>query len=78
MRPGHPLHGRTLPVDRRIARRRDGNVQVLLPDGSAAVVPLSWTDSAIGAGFLRARGAHLDVDALRALIRLVDELASRP
>ena len=73
---GHPLHGRSLRVDRRMAPRRDEHVQLVLPDGSSALLPRAWTSLEAIAVPASRRVRFRAVD-LRALLALATELAER-
>jgi hypothetical protein len=76
-RAGHPLDGRRLRVDPCGGRRRDGRIQVLLPDGSASLFPVAWTDPAAPSTVADHGAAppRFTADGLRRLVRLVDGLA---
>lgn|SRR5512133_1372972 len=74
---GHPLRGRALQVDSRVASRSDGFVQVVLPDGSRTVVPLEWTDLVVGETTADVRGVWFTRDGIRTLLRLVDAMLGR-
>lgn len=71
---GHPLVGQRLRIDQKIARRRDGFVQLLLPDGSPALVPLAWTDLA---GPSESTDLSFTLSGLRAFAAIVRDLGSR-
>ena len=76
-RTGHPLDGQRLRVDPFGSRRHDGRLQVLLPDGSAALLPLAWLSTGTPGAPAAARGAapqRFSADGLRRLLRLVDRL----
>jgi hypothetical protein len=77
---GHPLRGRTLCVDPGGGGlRRDRRVQVVLPDGSRALLPIVWTNLASPSvadvdGAPRPRFTR---EGLRRLLRLAHAMASK-
>ena len=75
---GHPLCGRQLRADLARARRRDGKIPVVLPDGSNALIPIKWTDAVEAP--LEDAGARVelrfDISGLRRLLRLVEAMSS--
>jgi hypothetical protein len=75
---GHPLFGETLQVDLRVAARGDGFIQVVLPDGSRALLPVEWTDAAAGEHDVNADELRFTRDGLRRLLRMVDALLRAP
>jgi hypothetical protein len=77
VRAGHPLCGQQLRVDHGGGRRHDGNVQVVLPDGSPSLIPLRWTDAVdrVGTGADAAVPGRFSLEGLRRLVRLVDAMA---
>lgn len=79
-RAGHPLRGRRLRVDRSGgARRNDGKVIVLLPDGSPALIPTDWTDLHLHTHAVSldngSKTVLLNLTGLRRLVRLVDAMS---
>jgi len=75
---GHPLCGETLQVDPRVAPRGDGFIQVVLPDGSRALLPIEWTDAAAGERDVNADERRFTREGLRRLLRVVDALSRTP
>jgi hypothetical protein len=75
---GHPLRGETLQVDARVAARSDGFIQVVLPDGSRAQLPVDWTNAGSGAGGADASELRFTREGLRRLLRVVGALSGRP
>jgi len=75
---GHPLCGETLQVDLRVAARGDGFIQVVLPDGSRALLPIEWTDAAPGERDVNAGEMRFTRDGLRRLLRVVNALSRAP
>ena len=78
VRAGHPLLGQQLRVDRSGGRRHDGNVQVLLPDDSPALIPLAWVEAGVRPISRTAEQTvrRFSVAGLRHLLRLVDAMSS--
>jgi len=74
---GHPLRGETLQVDMRVAGRTDGFIQVVLPDGSHALLPIKWTDAAPGVRNADVGEVRFTREGLRRLLRTVDVLTCR-
>lgn len=74
---GHPLRGETLQVDLRVAARTDGFIQVVLPDGSHALLPIKWTDAAPGVQDAEVGKLRFTREALRRLLRTIDALTCR-
>jgi hypothetical protein len=78
IRVGHPLRGQRLLVERRSgAHRRDGNVQVALPDGSPMLLPISWTDLAACAEPAAVDRPRFDIEGLRRMLRLAGQRGSK-
>ena len=75
MKRGHPLDGKELHIDDRLAPRRDGRIHVRLPDGSPALLPLQWTS--LGAPGAPERSVKLRREDLHWLREFVDELKAR-
>jgi len=75
---GHPLCGETLQVDLRVAARGDGFIQVVLPDGSRALLPIEWTDAAPGGRDVSTDELRFTRDGLRRLLRVVTALSRAP
>ena len=77
VRAGHPLRGQQLRVDRGGGRRHDGNVQVVLPDGSPALIPIEWVDAGEQptAQAAAATERRFSAAGLRRVLRLVDAMS---
>jgi len=77
VRAGHPLHGQQLRVDRGGGRRHDGNVQVVLPDGSPALMPIGWVEAGAQptAQPSAATERRFTAAGLRRLLGLVDAMS---
>jgi len=76
--PPHPLAGKDLKVVGRRRKGREFSWRVVLPDGSHADLPSSWTDhcaapARVQAGQVKARTSP---QTLRELIRLLGSLVS--
>jgi hypothetical protein len=79
-RAGHPLKGQLLCVDRSArGRRNDGNLFIILPDGSSTLIPADWTDLHLHARAASldtpSKSIFLDLTGLRRLVRLVDDMS---
>jgi hypothetical protein len=70
----HPLRGQSLEV----FREGRNDLTVWLADGSRILMPRSWTDADGAREASSVRLTVFTVDALRALIVLVDALTRRP
>lgn len=74
--PGHPLRGKRLRVDTDIAARSDGYIMVIIPDGSRALLPLTWTDLSPSERSDE-ENPRFSLEGLRRLVEAIDELSSR-
>ena len=70
--PHHPLSGQTVEVIRPYSKEGQSYWDIVLPDGTRAFVPESWTRSEEDALLLTPR--ELDVRAVLALARMVADL----
>lgn len=61
--------------------RRDGRIQVVLPDGSASLLPVEWIDRGIApsadAGRSATKPTLLTLEGVRRLRRLIDAIVSK-
>jgi len=79
VRAAHPLRGKKLRVA--VAEsRRDGFIQVVLPDGKPSMLPVAWTDLGTPDGDVTpdaaAAAPTLDLVGLRRLMHLVQILSA--
>ena len=77
IKSGHPLQGQQLPIDASVARRGDGFIQVILPDGSRTVLPVAWTDRRATESVTHQAGAAFTVEGWRYLVDRIDALLRR-
>ena len=74
---GHPFFGMQLSIDLRVARRRDGYIQVVVPDGSRMLIPKRWTDLVNPVGESQRNVQRFSLAGIRMLLSLVGEISSQ-